>query len=70
MLKPDGDLKVVTEPISEKMYREKSFQYDPGEERSNVLNIMLPSNIRSVRNTALSEVGCFVSVNLNMGLFR
>ncbi len=70
MLKPDGDLKVVTEPISEKIYREKSFHYDPGEERSNVLNITLPSSIRSIRNTALSEVGCFIGVNLSMGLFR
>ncbi|KAJ3086453.1 hypothetical protein HK102_013109, partial [Quaeritorhiza haematococci] len=87
MLQPEGspassatdNLKIFTETVSEKSYREKAFVYDPGEDRSNMISVQIPADslvfpdsqsyVRTIRNTALAEVVCFVAVSLNMGFF-
>ncbi|KAI9012799.1 hypothetical protein BC832DRAFT_548054 [Gaertneriomyces semiglobifer] len=62
-----NDFKIVTETVSETSFKEKDFIFDPGEERSNILNIHIPRFIRTVRNTALAEVSCRIVISLSLG---
>ncbi|KAI9092801.1 hypothetical protein DFS34DRAFT_276046 [Phlyctochytrium arcticum] len=67
---PLNDVKIFSESVAESSFKEKDFIFDPGEERANILNVHIPRFMRTVRNTALAEVGCRVLISLNMGAFN
>ncbi|KAJ3278375.1 hypothetical protein HK104_002391, partial [Borealophlyctis nickersoniae] len=71
-----NDVKILTESVAEKQFKERDFIFDPGEERSSIIHINIPTHaispqrfIRTVRNTALAEIACRVVVTLSMGTF-
>ncbi|TPX31481.1 hypothetical protein SmJEL517_g05187 [Synchytrium microbalum] len=62
------DTKVIAEPVSEAIFRERDNIYDPGEDRSNVLHVHIPPYVRTVSNTALAEVAVSLQVIISMGM--
>nr|CAG8458075.1 13129_t:CDS:10 [Entrophospora candida] len=63
------DVKVVGETVKEEWYKNKDFLFDCGEDRITTVHIDVPKNVRTIRNTALFEVVCYVVVSLYLGLF-
>ncbi|GBB99550.1 hypothetical protein RclHR1_03560005 [Rhizophagus clarus] len=63
------DVKVVGDTVAEEWFRNKDFLFDCGEDRSTTIHINVPKNARTIRNTALFEVVCFVVVSLYLGPF-
>lgn len=62
-------LHIVNDVVSQVSFNTTSFCYDPKEERSSMLHIQIPSTLKSIRNTALAEVLCSVTVSMSLGLF-
>ncbi|PKY15554.1 hypothetical protein RhiirB3_466784 [Rhizophagus irregularis] len=63
------DVKVVGDTITEEWFKNKDFLFDCGEDRSTTIHMNVPRNARTIRNTALFEVVCFIVVSLYLGPF-
>ncbi|KAJ1565534.1 hypothetical protein HK096_002249, partial [Nowakowskiella sp. JEL0078] len=61
-----SEYQVVPHIMSEKTFK---ISYDPGEERSNMFSITIPSAIRTIRGAGLklAEVQCFLKVSVILG---
>ncbi|KAI8592016.1 hypothetical protein BDZ88DRAFT_409323 [Geranomyces variabilis] len=64
-----ADTKIVSATVNEKTFKEKDFVFDAGEERANIININIPPEVYTCKNTALAEVACRLVLSLNMGAF-
>ncbi|CAG8467224.1 13369_t:CDS:2 [Acaulospora colombiana] len=62
-------VKIVGETVCEEWFKSKDFLFDCGEDRSTIVHINVPKNVRTIRNTALFEVVCYVVVSLYLGPF-
>lgn len=64
------DTTSVSEMIGTQEFKSSSYLFDTGEERTMTVNMIVPSNARTIRGTALFEVTCFVVVSMLLGAFR
>ncbi|CAG8441178.1 13238_t:CDS:2 [Acaulospora morrowiae] len=62
-------VKAVGETVKEEWFKGKDFLFDCGEDRSTIVHINVPNNVRTIRNTALFEVVCYIIVSLYLGPF-
>ncbi|CAG8481306.1 24931_t:CDS:2 [Dentiscutata erythropus] len=58
------EVKIVGETVAEEWFKDKDFCFDCGEDRTTTVHIHVPKDVRSIRNTALFEVVCYVVVSL------
>lgn len=63
------EVKIVGETVAEEWFKDKDFCFDSGEDRTTTVHIHVPKNVRTIRNTALFEVQCYVVVSLYLGPF-
>ncbi|KAF9385570.1 hypothetical protein CPC16_007914 [Podila verticillata] len=63
------DTTSVSEMIGTQEFKSSSYLFDTGEERTMTINMIVPSNARTIRGTALFEVTCFVVVSMLLGAF-
>ncbi|CAG8703411.1 11049_t:CDS:2, partial [Cetraspora pellucida] len=63
------EVKIVGETVAEEWFKDKDFYFDCGEDRTTTVHIHVPKEVRTIRNTALFEVVCYVVVSLYLGPF-
>ncbi|KAG0336279.1 hypothetical protein BG004_008123 [Podila humilis] len=63
------DTTSISETIGTQEFKTSSYLFDTGEERTMTINMIVPSNARTIRGTALFEVTCFVVVSMLLGAF-
>ncbi|CAG8586625.1 7268_t:CDS:2 [Funneliformis mosseae] len=63
------EVKIVGDTIAEAWFKNKDYLFDCGEDRSTTIHINVPKNAKTIRNTALFEVVCYIVISLYLGPF-